>query len=85
MGAIMGTLVGDGLGLGCHWYYDLDQLRRDFGPWISGYTNSKPDRSDSFGRVAKLRYDAGLKGRRCLSDRPSHNPLARVCGTKKSL
>jgi ADP-ribosylglycohydrolase len=24
MGAIMGTLVGDGLGLGCHWYYDLD-------------------------------------------------------------
>jgi len=26
MGAIMGTLVGDGLGLGCHWYYDLDQL-----------------------------------------------------------
>ena len=61
MGAIMGAIVGDGLGLGCHWYYDLDQLRRDFGPWISGYTNSKPDRSDSFGRIAKLRYDAGLR------------------------
>jgi len=61
MGAIMGTLVGDGLGLGCHWYYDLDRLRRDFGPWISGYTNSKPDRSDSFGRIAKFRYDAGLR------------------------
>jgi ADP-ribosylglycohydrolase len=61
MGAIMGALVGDGLGLGCHWYYDLDQLRRDFGPWISGYANSKPDRSDSFGRVAKFRHDAGLR------------------------
>ena len=59
VGAIMGAIVGDGLGLGCHWYYDLDQLRRDFGPWISGYTNSKPDRSDSFGRIARLRYDAG--------------------------
>jgi hypothetical protein len=26
VGAIMGTFVGDALGVGPHWYYDLDQL-----------------------------------------------------------
>jgi ADP-ribosylglycohydrolase len=60
-GAVMGALVGDGLGLGCHWYYDLDQLKRDYGPWVSGYTDSKPDRSDPFGRIARFRHDAGLR------------------------
>lgn len=49
-GAIMGAFIGDALGLGPHWYYDLDELRRDFGPWISGYTDPKPGR-----------YHAGLK------------------------
>ncbi len=34
-GALMGALVGDALALGPHWYYDLDELRRDYGPWIS--------------------------------------------------
>jgi ADP-ribosylglycohydrolase len=43
-GAIMGALIGDALGLGCHWYYDLDELHRDYGAWISGYTTPKPDR-----------------------------------------
>lgn len=43
-GAIIGALIGDALGLGCHWYYNLDELRRDYGPWISGYTTPKPDR-----------------------------------------
>lgn len=43
-GAIMGAMIGDALGLGCHWYYDLNQLKREFGEWISDYTTPKPGR-----------------------------------------
>lgn len=49
-GAVMGALIGDALGVGPHWYYDLDEQRRDYGPWITGYTEPKPHR-----------YHAGLK------------------------
>jgi ADP-ribosylglycohydrolase len=49
-GAIMGAFIGDALGLGPHWYYDLAELRRDYGDWISDYTDPQPDR-----------YHAGLK------------------------
>jgi ADP-ribosylglycohydrolase len=49
-GAIMGAFIGDALGLGPHWYYDLAELRRDYGAWISGYTDPRPGR-----------YHAGLK------------------------
>ena len=49
-GAIMGAFVGDAMGLGPHWYYDLAELRRDYGPWITYYTDPKPGR-----------YHAGLK------------------------
>ncbi len=47
----MGALVGDALAVGPHWYYDLDELRRDYGDCITGYTDPKPHR-----------YHAGLKG-----------------------
>ena len=43
-GAIIGALVGDALGLGPHWYYDLAELRREYGDWISGYTDPKSNR-----------------------------------------
>src|SRR6516225_6693079 len=49
-GAVMGALVGDALGVGPHWYYDLAELRRDYGNWIDGYTSPMPGR-----------YHAGLK------------------------
>ena len=46
----MGAFVGDALGLGPHWYYDLAEMRRDYGEWITGYTDPKP-----------YRYHGGLK------------------------
>ncbi len=49
-GAVMGALIGDALGVGPHWYYDLAELRRDYGDWITGYTSPKPHR-----------YHGGLK------------------------
>lgn len=61
MGGLLGAFVGDALGLGCHWYYDLGELRSDYGDWISDYSTSKPDRKDRFGSIAKLRYEAGLR------------------------
>lgn len=49
-GALLGAFIGDALGLGPHWYYDLNELKRDYGEWIDGYTDPRPDR-----------YHAGLK------------------------
>jgi ADP-ribosylglycohydrolase len=43
-GAIMGAFIGDALGLGPHWYYDLEELHRDYGDWIDTYTDPKPGR-----------------------------------------
>ena len=43
-GAIMGAFIGDALGLGPHWYYNLSELRRDYGDWINGYTDPRPGR-----------------------------------------
>lgn len=40
----MGALIGDALAVGPHWYYDLDELRRNYGDWITGYTEPKPHR-----------------------------------------
>ena len=49
-GAIMGALIGEALGVGPHWYYDLNELRANYGEWITGYTTPKPGH-----------YHAGLK------------------------
>ena len=43
-GALLGALIGDALALGPHWYYNLEELRRDYGEWVSDYTDPKPDR-----------------------------------------
>lgn len=50
IGALMGAFIGDALALGPHWYYDLDQLHADYGPWIRDYTTPKAGR-----------YHAGMK------------------------
>lgn len=44
LGALMGAFVGEALGVGPHWYYDLEQLVADYGPWIDTYTYPKPGR-----------------------------------------
>ncbi len=49
-GAIMGAFIGDALALGPHWYYDLAELHRDYGEWITDYTDPLPGR-----------YHAGFK------------------------
>jgi len=41
-GAIVGAFVGDALGAGCHWYYDVELLRATYGPWIRDYVTPRP-------------------------------------------
>jgi ADP-ribosylglycohydrolase len=41
-GAIIGAFIGDALGVGPHWYYDLEEMRTAYKPWIDGYTAPKP-------------------------------------------
>ena len=41
-GAFVGALVGDALGLGPHWYYDLEEQVRDSGEWIDDYPDPQP-------------------------------------------
>ena len=69
-GAVMGALIGDALGVGPHWYYDLDEMRRDYGDWITGYTDPKPHR-----------YHSGLKAGQLSQPgiRKQDQPRARCC------
>lgn len=61
IGALMGVLIGDALGIGCHWYYDLENLKKDFGPWISDYHDPKKDGSGRFVQVHQHRYNEGVR------------------------
>jgi ADP-ribosylglycohydrolase len=49
-GALMGAFIGEALGVGPHWYYDLEDMRAEYGDWIDDYTEPKADR-----------YHGGLK------------------------
>jgi ADP-ribosylglycohydrolase len=42
MGAIMGAFIGEALGVGPHWYYDLKDLQQTYGSWIDDYTTPMP-------------------------------------------
>ena len=59
-GCIVGAFIGDALGLGPHWYYNLDELRRDFGPWIDGYTTPLPGRKFHAGMKAGELSQTGI-------------------------
>jgi len=54
-GAIIGTIIGDALGVGPHWYYDIDKLRSEYGDWIDTYT--LPKKSNPFPDVWKARNE----------------------------
>lgn len=41
-GALIGAYVGDALGTGAHWYYDLTAMHDTYGPWISDYVKPAP-------------------------------------------
>lgn len=43
-GAFIGSLIGEALGVGPHWYYDLNELHKEYGTWIDDYTDPKADR-----------------------------------------
>jgi len=60
-GAIMGVLIGDGLGMGFQWYYDLKLKEQDFGEWVDSYVDPKPDGTHGFGYVSKYRYEQGMR------------------------
>lgn len=53
-GCIVGAFIGDALGLGPHWYYDLEQQHKDYGPWIEGYTDPKAGRYHAGMRAGEL-------------------------------
>ena len=42
-GAVMGTIIGDALGLGPHWVYDPEELIERYGSWIDNYKQVKPN------------------------------------------
>ena len=43
-GSVLGALIGDALGLGPHWYYDIAKLRKEYGDWVDDYVDPKPGR-----------------------------------------
>lgn len=43
-GALIGALIGEALGVGPHWYYDINELRKYYGEWINDYTTPRPGR-----------------------------------------
>ncbi|KAK9524287.1 hypothetical protein VZT92_018137 [Zoarces viviparus] len=39
--ALWGMCAGDSMSMPVHWYYDVDDIRRDFGGWIAGFTSPR--------------------------------------------
>ena len=61
-GAIMGVLVGDALGAGFQWYYDLAKKDEEVGPWVTDFIAPDPHRTDFFGYISKYRHEtAGMR------------------------
>lgn len=61
VGSIMGCFVGDALGMGCHWYYDFNDLWKDYGIWVDDYVDPNPYSSTDMSYIYKHRYDMGVR------------------------
>lgn len=59
MGALMGAFIGEALGVGPHWFYNLDELQKEFGTWINDYTDPLPGRYHDGVKAGEL-SQAGL-------------------------
>ena len=55
MGALYGFYCGDSLAMPVHWYYDINQLKRDFG-YIKKYESPK---SQFIGSIMNLSSTSG--------------------------
>lgn len=62
VGSVMGYFIGDALGLGCHWYYDFNDLWKEHGTWINDFVDPKLDSSTSMAYIHKHRYNNGIRG-----------------------
>ncbi|MFP4286781.1 MAG: ADP-ribosylglycohydrolase family protein [Candidatus Izemoplasmataceae bacterium] len=71
-GAFIGALIGEALGVGPHWYYDLEVLRETYGAWINDYTEPK-----------KGRYHGGLKAGELSQQGWIIKEMARYLSTNK--
>ncbi len=60
-GAILGTFIGDALGVGCQWYYEPGTLEKDFGPWIDNYVDPKVNSISKWGKVLAHRHKKGVR------------------------
>ena len=60
-GGVAGLLIGDALGVGTQWYYDLDQLAQDYGPWIDTYQDPAVNGSHGFANISHYRYEQGVR------------------------
>jgi ADP-ribosylglycohydrolase len=57
-GAIMGSIIGDALGVGPHWYYDLEELKAEFG-WVDNYIKYRGRQKYHDGMEAGLSSQTG--------------------------
>ncbi|WP_020583397.1 ADP-ribosylglycohydrolase family protein [Endozoicomonas elysicola] len=60
-GATLGLLIGDALGVGTQWYYDLNQLEKDYGSWIDDYQDPAVNGSHGFANISHFRYEQGVR------------------------
>jgi ADP-ribosyl-[dinitrogen reductase] hydrolase len=62
-GAIMGALIGDALGVGCHWYTEYESFWSDFSTWVDGYVDPVKEGADQkWPDIHAWRYKQGVRG-----------------------